>query len=331
MRRARLRAAQAALLVLAVVTLLGPATAEARTPAAAAGGATLRTGAAKFAQGRLAEAEAEFALEAGRNPRSPHAWLWLGVARFHRGEFAGAEGALGRAARLSPRDPVVHLWWGHALARAGRTREAAAIFHLVMLMPAPAGVHDLAGRASRAIGTLPEAAPAPSPSPGAGRPASPSWVLEPGSYRTLARFHNPRLTHEEADLIGRSLLGYSKHFNIDPRLVVALVVVESGFQPAARSRAGALGLGQLMPGTARALGVDALDPSQNLYGSIRYLRGNLDRFGWHNLHLALAAYNAGRGAVERYNGIPPYAETEWYVANVSSLYRRLLSMAGAAN
>jgi soluble lytic murein transglycosylase-like protein len=83
-----------------------------------------------------------------------------------------------------------------------------------------------------------------------------------------------------------------------------------------------------MPETARALGVDPRDPTQNLYGSIRYLRGNLDRFGWENVHLALAAYNAGRNAVERYEGIPPYAETQWYVTNVTSLYRRLLSISG---
>jgi soluble lytic murein transglycosylase-like protein len=83
-----------------------------------------------------------------------------------------------------------------------------------------------------------------------------------------------------------------------------------------------------MPATARALGVNPWDPVQNLYGSIRYLRGNLDRFGWEQPHLALAAYNAGRGAVTRYEGIPPYAETQWYVANVSSLYRRLLAIQG---
>jgi soluble lytic murein transglycosylase-like protein len=83
-----------------------------------------------------------------------------------------------------------------------------------------------------------------------------------------------------------------------------------------------------MPATARALGVNPWDPVQNVYGSIRYLRGNLDRFGWDRPHLALAAYNAGRGAVARYEGIPPYPETQWYVANVSSLYRRLMAMQG---
>ena len=84
----------------------------------------------------------------------------------------------------------------------------------------------------------------------------------------------------------------------------------------------------LVRATADALGVNPWDPTQNLYGAIRYLRGNLDRFGWENPHLALAAYNAGRGAVERYDGIPPYAETQWYVYNVTTLYRRFLTMTG---
>lgn len=331
MKRPRPRAVCLVAVVLLAARLWCAAEAEAGGPPAASGTAALRSGASKLAQGRLVEAEAIFAREADHNPRSARAWLWLGVARFHLAEFTGSEHAFSRASRLSPRDPVIHLWWGHALARLGRAGDAAAAFRLVTLMPAPATVHDQARQAARAVGALPEAALTPPRPSGPGRPLAPSWVVDPGSYRTLARFHNPRLTHEEADLIGRSLLGYSKHFNIDPRLVVALVVVESGFQPAARSRAGAIGLGQLMPATARALGVDALDPAQNLYGSIRYLRGNLDRFGWHNSHLALAAYNAGRGAVERYNGIPPYAETEWYVANVSTLYRRLLSLADGAN
>lgn len=93
-----------------------------------------------------------------------------------------------------------------------------------------------------------------------------------------------------------------------------LVKVESGWRPHIVSSAGAVGLTQLMPGTARGLGVDPFNPAQNLEGGARYLKAMLDRFG--NMKLALAAYNAGAGAVEKYNGIPPYAETQHYVSMI---------------
>ena len=93
------------------------------------------------------------------------------------------------------------------------------------------------------------------------------------------------------------------------------------------SPAGALGLGQLMPGTAAGLGVDPNDPQQNLHGVAVHLRGLLDRYrglpGPERYRIALAAYNAGSGAVARYGGIPPYAETRRYVVRVMALWRRL--------
>ncbi len=107
----------------------------------------------------------------------------------------------------------------------------------------------------------------------------------------------------------------AKH-GVDPALLRALVRQESGFDPAARSPAGATGLTQLMPGTAASLGVtDATDPAQALDGGARYLRQQLDRFGGDE-RLALAAYNAGPGAVARHGGVPPYAETQQYVERV---------------
>lgn len=94
-------------------------------------------------------------------------------------------------------------------------------------------------------------------------------------------------------------------------LFLRLVQQESGWNPNARSVKGALGLAQLMPATARALGVDPLNPEQNLDGGARYLRAQYETFGtW---RLALAAYNAGPGAVTRHGGVPPYAETQNYV------------------
>ena len=98
----------------------------------------------------------------------------------------------------------------------------------------------------------------------------------------------------------------------------ANIAIESGFDPAARSQVGAIGLGQLMPDTARILGVDPDDPLQNLHGSARYLLAQLDRFG--SPELALAAYNAGPEAVAAYSGIPPYRETLGHVQRVMALY-----------
>jgi soluble lytic murein transglycosylase-like protein len=105
---------------------------------------------------------------------------------------------------------------------------------------------------------------------------------------------------------------------IDPALLKGLVSQESGFDPNARSGAGAVGLTQLMPGTAAALGVtNPLDPAQSLQGGAKYLRQQLDRFGGDE-KLALAAYNAGPGAVAKFGGVPPYAETKNYVNSVLS-------------
>lgn len=103
---------------------------------------------------------------------------------------------------------------------------------------------------------------------------------------------------------------------------------ESRYCPDAVSPKGALGLGQLMPGTARELGVDPFDPAQNLAGAARYLRLQLDAFG--SLELALAAYNAGPGAVRKHGGVPPFAETRAYVREVARLYGVFLTQRPAA-
>lgn len=106
---------------------------------------------------------------------------------------------------------------------------------------------------------------------------------------------------------------------VDPPLLRALIRQESGNNRRARSPAGAIGRTQLMPGTARGLGVNPYNDTQNVRGGARYLRQQLDRFG--NVRKALAAYNAGPGAVQQHGGVPPYAETQTYVRNIMSDYR----------
>lgn len=113
----------------------------------------------------------------------------------------------------------------------------------------------------------------------------------------------------------------ANQYGISPALVDAVMWQESRYNPKAVSSAGAIGLMQLMPGTARYLGVNPHDPWQNVFGGAAYLRKQLDRFG-NNVPLALAAYNAGPEAVARHGGIPPYAETRGYVSNIT---RRLMS------
>ncbi|MCX7969942.1 MAG: lytic transglycosylase domain-containing protein [Negativicutes bacterium] len=112
-------------------------------------------------------------------------------------------------------------------------------------------------------------------------------------------------------------------YGVDPNLAVALAENESGFDATALSPAGAMGIMQLMPGTAAALGVtDAYDPGQNIDGGIRYLKQQLQRFNG-DVAKALAAYNAGPAAVERYGGVPPFPETQNYVANILARWRSL--------
>ena len=117
---------------------------------------------------------------------------------------------------------------------------------------------------------------------------------------------------------GAEITAAAKKYGVDPALLAGLVKQESGFNPNAGSPAGARGLTQLMPATAAGLGVtNVLDPAQSLEGGAKYLRQQLDAFGG-DVTRALAAYNAGPGAVQRYGGVPPYAETQNYVRAVQA-------------
>jgi soluble lytic murein transglycosylase-like protein len=119
----------------------------------------------------------------------------------------------------------------------------------------------------------------------------------------------------------------SRQHELPPALIKAVIAAESGFNPQAISHKGAQGLMQLMPDTSASLGVeDPLRPDQNVRGGVRYLRHLVDRYG--DLSLALAAYNAGPTAVDRYGGIPPYRETRAYVKRVLTYYRAYDGLSG---
>ncbi|MBV8371182.1 MAG: lytic transglycosylase domain-containing protein [Candidatus Eremiobacteraeota bacterium] len=153
---------------------------------------------------------------------------------------------------------------------------------------------------------------------GALRPANPALGLQPGGDDAPGSGQPPAMVAAPVPpaQIDALVEQNAAAWQVDPALIKAVIANESGFNANATSKVGAQGLMQLMPGTAASLGVrDAYDPAQNVAGGARYLRGLLDRFHG-DKRLAIAAYNAGPGAVEKYGDVPPYAETRNYVQNV---------------
>jgi len=147
------------------------------------------------------------------------------------------------------------------------------------------------------------------PVPGslAGQPRRPSRIVETDIW-SIPRYYGSASQYTE---MARSA---ARRHGVPEDLFLRLVRTESNFRPAAVSSKGAIGLAQLMPGTARLLRVNPHDPKQNLEGGARYLSMQYRKFG--DWRLALAAYNAGPGAVEKYKGVPPYAETQQYVRKI---------------
>jgi hypothetical protein len=144
-------------------------------------------------------------------------------------------------------------------------------------------------------------------------------------YSSVLRSFNPSLSRALSQDMAAHVLLMASYYTLDPRLLVAIVGVESNWRSRAVSHAGALGLGQLMPETALGLDVLAADTYENLDGTARYLRRMIQRSGTNpnRYALALASYNAGPAAVARYGGIPPFSETRSYVTKVMALWHDL--------
>lgn len=161
------------------------------------------------------------------------------------------------------------------------------------------------------------------------QPTSASGVMP--IYSNFIRRWNPRLSKKSADEIATCVIGFGLQRGIDPRLLMAVLMTESDFKPETTSRAGAMGLGQLMPVNLQELGLNnAYDTVQNLYGTATLIRRHIDKYRaqtsneYDALVLALAGYNAGDGAVKKYGGVPPYRETQNYVRKVIGYYEQLI-------
>jgi soluble lytic murein transglycosylase-like protein len=237
--------------------------------------------------------------------------LSRGVAAYRAGAPAHALADFADAARANPRSALPALWAGVAAVAAGRAQDANTWFNQALSRPHSAAEARIARAWLDRLAVF--AAPM--------RASTSAWLTIAG----LAHASNPRLTDAQARWIGQAVAAASQREGIDPWLLASVVYIESRFNHTSVSWAGAMGLGQLMPATAAAAGVDPRDPWGNLLGAAEVLRWNYQTFG--SWPLALAAYNAGSDAVRKYGGIPPYAETTWYCRAALQVWSELREMA----
>ena len=187
--------------------------------------------------------------------------------------------------------------------------------------PLPAIAGGQALRVELAALELPAAATAPADpplgEPLAGEKGETSSAAQHPPVKAAGTKARGKLRRQQVEVLVREL---APEYGLDPTLVLEVIAIESRFDPAATSPKSARGLMQLMPATASRFGVEDLsDPVQNLRGGMAYLRWLLIRFDG-DLRLALAGYNAGEGAVSRFDGIPPYPETQRYVERITRAY-----------
>ncbi len=147
----------------------------------------------------------------------------------------------------------------------------------------------------------------------------PFGSLSKGVEKISSKTTSPVKSNSKAQILDY-IKEVSNNYGVEEKLVKALIKQESGFNPNAISKAGAMGLMQLMPATAKSLGVkNAMNPKENIEGGVKYLKQMLNRYNGNKI-LALAAYNAGPGAVDKYSGVPPYPETQNYVKAILKNY-----------
>jgi hypothetical protein len=161
-----------------------------------------------------------------------------------------------------------------------------------------------------------------------------NWVVPASEatpmYAAFIKKENRRLSDGQCMEMAEAIVGFGIHYGVDPRLIMSVLLVESGFDPQSTSRSGAMGVGQLMPGTADWMGVrNPYDTVDNIHGCVKLIRTHLDQYmketgnrEWSEI-LAIAAYNAGIGAVRRSGGVPHYRETQAYVRHVITFYNQM--------
>jgi len=228
---------------------------------------------------------------------SPQTLMVQGAAYYREGALPQAEWAFSQAAAAMPAWAMPALWMGAVKVARGDRAGASAWFKEALRRHPTQAEQECAEVWLQRLGLS---------------VTRPRWrVRTPEEYGLFVRAVNPALSAGQARWLGYALVGAANKYHLDPRLLASVVFVESRFNHQSISSAGAEGLAQLMPETAAELGVNPRDPLQNLVGAAWLLRLHIDEF--HNIPLALAAYNAGGTAVRKYGTIPPYAETQFYV------------------
>jgi soluble lytic murein transglycosylase-like protein len=229
-------------------------------------------------------------------------------------DYAQAHRLYCEAARMKSADALLRMGWMYANGRGVQRDDGVA--HLLFAHAAKLG-NEVAGRLATTISAPRGAKPG---LPACLQPRPRPELFVEGSDEQARFVAGPGSAAHRA--LVQSVVAQAGEYRIDPRLVFAVMRAESNFNPRARSPKNAQGLMQLMPGTAERFAVaDVYDPVQNVRGGIRYLRWLLSYYRG-DVVLALAAYNAGEGAVDRYGGVPPYGETLAYVARIRAMYPR---------